>query len=232
MFDISTLATNGDNTSAILIFFSVLMAFCLSSLLVFVFEKTSREVVRPDQFLQTMILMSIITASIMQCIGDSPTRGFGIFGALSILRLRLDVSNTRSVTFLFASVAVGIGCGVYSFLTVTIGTVFFSLIVFLLYKSPFSQTQNLRGRLRLEVPQNSPNLAQFHGLLTTFCQRSVLKDCQMFFKDDKKEMIGYDYQIKLKNEEQWLVFCTELGKLQEAKNVRLDFNNANEKESN
>jgi hypothetical protein len=232
MFDISTLATNGDNTSAILIFFSVLMAFCLSALLVFVFEKTSREVVCPDQFLQTMILMSIITASIMQCIGDSPTRGFGIFGALSILRLRLDVSNTRSVTFLFAAVAVGIGCGVYSFLTVTIGTVFFSLIVFLLYKSPFSQTQNLRGRLSLEVPQNSPDFAQFHSLLLTFCQKSVLKDCQIFFKDDKKEMVGYEYQIKLKSEDQWVAFCAELGKLTDAKNVRLNFRNANEKESN
>jgi Domain of unknown function (DUF4956) len=137
MFDISNLATNGDNTSAILIFFSVLLSFCLSALLVFVFEKTSHEVARPDQFLQTMILMAIITSSIMQYIGDSPTRGFGIFGALSILRLRLNVSNTRSLTFLFAAVAVGIGCGVFSFLSVTIGTLFFCVIVFLLYCSPF-----------------------------------------------------------------------------------------------
>ena len=111
-----------DNQSIYLIAFSVLLTFLLSSLIVFTYEKVSRDVITPDHFLQALILMSIVTTTIMQSIGDSPARGFGIFGALAILRFRTQMISPRNISFIFAAMAVGIACGVYSFVNAIIGT--------------------------------------------------------------------------------------------------------------
>ena len=109
MFDISSLSNNAQNTPLSLIFFASLMTLGLSLLLVFTYEKTSREVARPDHFIQSLLLMSIVTTTIMQSIGDSLARSFGIFGALAIIRFRMRISSPRDVAFVFATMAVGIG---------------------------------------------------------------------------------------------------------------------------
>ena len=119
-----------DNQSAVLIVFSVLLTFVLSGLIVFTFEKVSREVTTPDHFLQSLILMSLVTTTIMQSIGDSLARGFGIFGALAILRFRTQIFSPRNISFIFAAMAVGIACGVYSFANAIIGTIAFCSAAF------------------------------------------------------------------------------------------------------
>ena len=96
MFDLSSLSNNAQNTPVSLIFFAALMSLGLSLLLVLTYEKTSREVVRPDHFIQSLLLMSIVTTTIMQSIGDSLARSFGIFGALAIIRFRFDLSANFS----------------------------------------------------------------------------------------------------------------------------------------
>jgi hypothetical protein len=114
--------SNIDNQSIVLIAFSVLLSFLLSSLIVFTYEKASRDVATPDHFLQSLILMSLVTTTIMQSIGDSPARGFGIFGALAILRFGTQLFSPRNISFIFAAMAAGIACGVYSFINAVIGT--------------------------------------------------------------------------------------------------------------
>ncbi|MBK8921930.1 MAG: DUF4956 domain-containing protein [Saprospirales bacterium] len=132
-----------DNQSVVLIGFSVLLAFLLSSLIVFTYEKTSQEVVPPHHFIQSMILMAMVTATIMQSIGDSLARGFGIFGALAILRFRTNLISTRNISFIFASMAVGIACGVSGFYK---GDHWHTGVLpgrFLLRLTPFSRKSNL-----------------------------------------------------------------------------------------
>jgi hypothetical protein len=71
--------SNVDNQSVFLIVFSLLLAFMLSALIVFTYDKVSQEVIRPDHFLQSLILMSLVTAIIMQSIGDSLRPGYSPF---------------------------------------------------------------------------------------------------------------------------------------------------------
>ena len=148
--DFLSALSNDDSQSYILIGFAVLLAFLLSSLIVFTYENSSRDVVPPDHFIQSLILMAIVTTTIMESIGDSMARGFGIFGALAILRFRINITNPRNVAFIFASMAVGIACGVNSFVNAVIGTLAFCLIAFFLRLTPYGRKNNLLGAITIQ----------------------------------------------------------------------------------
>jgi uncharacterized membrane protein YhiD involved in acid resistance len=222
--DFLSSVSNQDNQSYILIGFAVLLAFLLSSLIVFTYEKSSRDVVPPDHFIQSLILMAIVTATIMESIGDSMARGFGIFGALAILRFRINITNPRNVAFIFASMAVGIACGVNSFVNAVIGTVAFCLIAFFLRLTPYGHKNNLLGQLRFNILADSNDLEKAHQIMTDQCRNFVLKRYRITSAEQQSDIIEYAYELRLQNEMQGIELTRKLQQLPDIKDVRLGFN--------
>jgi len=220
---LSSLSNQG-NPSFILIAFSVLLAFVLSSLIVLTYENASRDVVPPDHFIQSMILMAIVTTTIMQSIGESMARGFGIFGALAILRFRTNISNPRNVAFIFASMAVGIACGVNSFMNAIIGTIAFCLIAFFLRFTPFSRKNNLLGQLRFDVNANANDIEQVQSIFKKLCRSFVLKRYRISSVETKGDIIEYAYELRLQNEMQGMELLKSLRQINHIENIRLNFN--------
>lgn len=59
----------------------------------------------------TLVLMSILIAMATQIIGDNIARAFSLVGALSIVRFRTAVPDSRDVAFVLASVVIGMAIG-------------------------------------------------------------------------------------------------------------------------
>lgn len=59
----------------------------------------------------TLILLTVIVAFVIFVIGDSPARAFGLVGALSIIRFRTSVNDTRDTSFVIFAVAIGMALG-------------------------------------------------------------------------------------------------------------------------
>ena len=213
-----------DNQSFVLIVFSVLLSFLLSVLVVFTYEKTSREVAIPHHFIQSLILMAIVTTMIMQSIGDSLARGFGIFGALAILRFRTNLISTRNISFIFAAMAAGIACGVYSFMTAIIGTLAFCLIAFFLRLTPFSRKNNLLGQLRFELPADSPEVEQARKIIGEFCRDFAIKRYRVLYQEERGDYVEYQYELRMADEMQGVQLARKLRQLGELKALRLNFN--------
>lgn len=222
--DFLSSVSNQDNQSYILIGFAVLLTFLLSSLIVFTYEKSSRDVVPPDHFIQSLILMAIVTATIMESIGDSMARGFGIFGALAILRFRINITNPRNVAFIFASMAVGIACGVNSFVNAIIGTVAFCLIAFFLRLTPYGHKNNLLGQLRFNLSADSDQLDKAQGIIQELCRGYVLKRYRISYTEQKGDVIEYGYELRLQDEMQGIQLTRKLQQLSDINDVRLGFN--------
>lgn len=215
--------SNMDNQSFILVVFAVLSSFLLSILIVFTYEKTSQEVATPHHFIQSLILMSIVTTTIMQSIGDSLARGFGIFGALAILRFRTNMVSTRNISFIFAAMASGIACGVYSFMAGFIGTLAFCLIAFFLRLTPFSRKSNLLGQLRFELPAASASLEPAQTIIRELCSRFVLKRYRIQYSEGRGEYVEYQYELRLTNEMNGTQLSQRLRQLEGLEGLRLNF---------
>ncbi len=138
MFEFLLTHHNTENPTALTILITVLCSFFLASLLVLTYELTTKGIHRPVHFLQSMALISIVAATVMQAIGDSIARGLGMLGALAIIRFRTVLNDPRNMAFMFAALATGIACGVFGFTIAFIGTIGFCVAAVLLRFSPLA----------------------------------------------------------------------------------------------
>jgi len=153
MFDIELQNYNPDTPSFYVILVTAIFAFVLSSIIAITYELTTKSIYRRAHFLQALVMISILAATVMQAIGDSLARGLGMLGALSIIRFRTVLDDPRNITFMFASLAAGIASGVLGYSIALTGTLVFCLAAFILRFSPMSNSNELIGRLRLQVPK-------------------------------------------------------------------------------
>jgi len=223
MLDLSTLSTNTENPTLLMIILTVLFSFLLSVSIAFTYEKTSRQVARPDNYIQALVLIAIVAATVMQAIGDNFARGLGMLGALSIIRFRTTLRNARNIAFMFASLAAGIACGVYGFIIAGIGTFGFCVAAFILRFTPFSNRENLIGTLTIEFPYQDNSSELIESLLKIHCQRCSIESYRIYNSEAKKELMERRYKVKLKNDLNGHQLTQELKALENVNSVRLRF---------
>ncbi|WP_175489360.1 DUF4956 domain-containing protein [Neolewinella agarilytica] len=219
------------------ILLTVLLSFLLSSLIAFTYQKTTRYVKTPVDFLQAIILVAIVAAMVMQAIGDSLARGLGMLGALAIIRFRTNLREPRNMVFTFASLAAGIACGVYGFVIGIVGTIGFCTVTFILKYSPMSRMSPLVGVLSFNVPKYSEDVPELEAILNRFCSRYTKTRSQIYTPkikgivegDPPDKKIDYEYHFKLINEQDGKNLDTALSALETLESLKISFENFPEK---
>jgi hypothetical protein len=89
---------------------------------------------KPDGsvLITTLVLLSILVAMVSMVIGESVARAFSLVGALSIVRFRTVVEDTRDTVFVIFAVIVGMAAGAGSILVPVVGIPIVSIAAVLL----------------------------------------------------------------------------------------------------
>ena len=120
--------------------YSLLLSFFLSTVIAYTYKFTYEGGVFPRHFFQAIVLSSMVTCMVIMAVGNNLAAGFGIIGAVAIIRFRTLVRDPRNIIFIFVSLSIGIANGVYGYAIAVAGTLLFSLTVTLLYFSPFGRS--------------------------------------------------------------------------------------------
>lgn len=174
MIDLQSLQTNSEHPELITILISVSLSIILSALIVLIYDLTTRVSERNFNFLQSLALISILATMVMQAVGDSLARGLGMLGALAIIRFRTALRDPRNMTFMFASLSVGICCGALGFTIAIFGTIAFCVLAVILRFSPFGQQQTLKSEINIKS-RDTTSLSQ--QLITTLKQNASYVKC-------------------------------------------------------
>lgn len=215
MFDIELMKFNPEAPSFLAMLITAIFAFVLCSIIAVTYEFTTKGIYRKAHFLQSIALIGIVAATILQAIGESVAIGLGIIGALSIIRFRTSLNDPRNMTFMFASLGAGIACGVTGFGIATTGTLTFCLGAVILRFSPLSNANELIGTLKLRVPKEDKQQKIIEKKLKLFCRDFELDRLRFFnakkstplvegeipdVEDvDKENLQEFVYLIRLKN---------------------------------
>jgi len=184
MFDIELLNYDPNTPSFYVTLITALFAFFLSSLIAITYELTTKSIYKKAHFLQSLVLIGIVASTVLQAIGDSIARGLGMMGALSIIRFRTELNDPRNITFMFASLAVGISCGVLGYGIALTGTLVFCLGAIILRLSPMSNAGELIGEIKLQVPKEDGQQKVIEKRLKKHCRNFELD--QLRFLSPKK----------------------------------------------
>jgi uncharacterized membrane protein YhiD involved in acid resistance len=120
--------------------FSLLLSFVLSSVIAITYKLTFKGKFLPTHFFQAIVLSSIVTSMIMMAVGNNLAVGFGIIGAVAIIRFRTLIRNPRNIIFIFAGISVGIATGVYGYSIAVAGTIVYCLVALILHFSPYGSS--------------------------------------------------------------------------------------------
>ncbi|WP_207941227.1 hypothetical protein DOK78_001255 [Enterococcus sp. DIV2402] len=108
------------------------------------------------KFNVSLVMLTLITTLVMNVIGNNIALSLGMVGALSIVRFRTAIKDSRDTAYIFWAIAAGICCGVQEYVIVSIGSgvIFLFLILFGAVKS------NERYLLILRGDSSSENLVE------------------------------------------------------------------------
>lgn len=173
---------------------SFLMAFLLSSVIALIYERTFQGFSYSRGLVQSMVLGSLVSCLLMIAIGDNIARGIGIVGSLAIIRFRTNLRDPRDLVFLFASLGVGVAAGVQSYATAFIGTTIFSLVVLVLYVSPFGTRRKHDGLVRFQLPAGPQAVAEVTTIMQNYTKNFVLVTMRNVAQG---QVVDFAYQVKL-----------------------------------
>jgi len=110
------------------------LSFVLTLILGMVYRWTHRGVSYSQTFVHTLVIMGITVSFIMLIIGSNLARAFTLVGALSIIRFRSAVKETRDLGFVFMAMAIGMACGTRFYLLAIFATLALSCVVLVMSK--------------------------------------------------------------------------------------------------
>ena len=211
-----TLQTMTEKVSYISLIYALVLSFILSTLIAITYEKTYRALSYSRNYVQTLILISIVSTTVMQAVGDSLARGLAIMAAMGVIRFRTNFKDPRDIIFVFASLSVGVSCGVFGFHIAIIGTIAFILVAWILYITPFGQSSYYDGMLRFNLSNNEESKKQLEAIFKKYSKNFALITLRDIAQGSRLE---YAYQVKLKRKLKHADFVQELQKIEEIKGL-------------
>lgn len=137
------------------------------------------------KFNVTLAALTVITTSVMIVIGNNIAMSLGMVGALSIVRFRTAIKDSRDTIYIFWTIVAGICCGAGDFLVAGVGSGFTFLVLLL-----FGRIKN-DNRLLLIIRTSRTNEEKVEALIfQRFSHKANLR-----VKNTTENSVEFIYEI-------------------------------------
>jgi hypothetical protein len=131
---------------------ALLLSFVLSAFIAWVYRFTHRNVSYSQSYVQTLVILGMLIALIMLVVGSNIARAFALVGALSVVRFRNAIKETRDVGFIFLVMGVGMAAGTRFYTLAIVAAVAISLIILVMYRFNWVAANVQRQVVKVQVP--------------------------------------------------------------------------------
>lgn len=130
----------------------LVMAALLGAVIYLSYAISHRGTIYSKKFNVSLLTLTILTATVMTVIGNNVALSLGMVGALSIVRFRTAIKDTRDTVYIFWTIVTGICCGVGDYLVAAVGgaVVFVTLLLLGCIKSDNRMLLIVRGSRAVE----------------------------------------------------------------------------------
>lgn len=213
-------AASGSDLTLVVITARLLIAALLGVVVAAVyFGSQRRSAGEVFPFLMTMVLLTILVAMTTLVIGNSVARAFGLVGALSIVRFRTVVDDTRDTAFVIFAVVVGMAVGAGYLPVVGIGVPTVAAMALMMHAIGRQLHTDIRETL-LEVRVGIGHDPD--SLLNEVMDRHVKsRRLKAIVTARQGAALDLQYSIELTQPDLLLPFIRELAQLEGVQNVEL-----------
>ena len=179
------------------IIFNLIISFFYGLLISFVYKKTHKGMSYSQSFMITNIFLSVIVCMVIMTIGNSISRAFALVGALSIIRFRTVIKDTKDIVYIFWSLAAGMACGTGSYFIALASAIIITIVAYILFKTNYGSIYKSEFILQFRYNKlnESEKEASYLKKLSEFCSTHNLLNSEP--SSDKKSIkLTYDIVLK------------------------------------
>jgi hypothetical protein len=158
------IATTGIAISLIDLGVGLALASLLGLVIVALYRFTHRGLHYERSFLVTLVALPPIVAVVMMLIGSNLALSLGMVGALSIIRFRTVIKDSRDMVYLFFGIAIGLGCGTYNWTVTVVATAYLTALLYVLFLLQFGTARHADYALVLSGTEPRPGDAVTQSL--------------------------------------------------------------------
>ncbi|SNT64632.1 protein of unknown function [Asanoa hainanensis] len=144
---------------------SLSLSFVLSVLIGWVYRFTHRNISYSQSYVQTLVILGMLIALIMLVVGSNIARAFALVGALSVVRFRNAIKETRDVGFIFLVMGVGMAAGTRFYTLAIVAAVAISLVILVMYRFNWFASNIQRQVVKVQVPPDGDYVAHIQDVL-------------------------------------------------------------------
>ncbi|MCY9786573.1 DUF4956 domain-containing protein [Nocardiopsis sp. EMB25] len=128
------------------------LAFVTSLVVAWTYRSTHRNISYSQSYVHTLVILGMLIALIMLVVGSNIARAFALVGALSVVRFRNAIKETRDVGFIFLVMGVGMACGTRFYTLAIIATLVICAVIVLMHRFNWFALNVQRQVVKAQVP--------------------------------------------------------------------------------
>ncbi|HNC09698.1 MAG TPA: DUF4956 domain-containing protein [Anaerolineales bacterium] len=194
------------------------LSFVLSAFIGWIYKITHRGTSYTQSFVFTLVINGMVVALVMLIVGSNIARAFSLVGALSIIRFRNAIKETRDVGFIFFTMAIGMAIGTRFYLLAIAGAVVISLMIVIMMRFDWFARDMASQILRVQVPSSLPFDSLFDKLFVKYTHTSELISVDTIQNGAMTELT---YSIGLRKSNRVNDFLSELRELNGGNKITL-----------
>jgi uncharacterized membrane protein YhiD involved in acid resistance len=195
---------------------NLLISFVLGLVISFVYKKTHRGLSYSQSFVVTNIFIAVIVCMVIMIIGNNLARAFALVGALSIIRFRTVVKDTKDTAYIFWSLAVGMAAGTGSYFLALAGTVIITFIAIILYLTNYGSIYKSEFILQFRSKNDNDKKNEYNNVISDYTKSSKLLNVESS-GDNKSLKLSFD--VVMKEDKSYDQFVTDLSNIQDLTEV-------------
>ena len=111
---------------------NIVMSAVLGFFIFLSYAISHRGTIYSKKFNASLVVLTVLTGTVMTVIGNNIALSLGMVGALSIVRFRTAIKDSRDSIYIFWTIIVGICCGVGDYMVAAIGSAVTFLVILIL----------------------------------------------------------------------------------------------------
>jgi len=173
---------------------------CILGLVISVIYKTTHKGLSYSQsFMLTVIFVTIIVSMVMMVIGNSLARAFALVGALSIIRFRTVIKDTKDTAYVFIALAAGMAAGTSSYFLAVAGVVIVSAMALVLHSMNFGSI--VKSELILRFRTSPRASGAYQQVLDKFTNQANLLQMEPSGDTGEERTVFMTFDVVMKKED-------------------------------
>lgn len=137
------------------------LSFVTSVVVAWVYRSTHKNISYSQGYVQTLVMLGMLISLIMLIVGSNIARALALVGALSVVRFRNAIKETRDVGFIFLVMGIGMACGTRFYSLAIIATLVICAVILVMHRFNWFALDVQRQVVKLQVPADGEDYSDY-----------------------------------------------------------------------